>query len=238
MIRNYIKTAWRSIARHRFYSIVNIVGLGIGVLFTFLIGAYVWDQFSVNRQLRNADRQYFLTSEWKDRNQGQDITTVAPVAQRLKQDYPNLVANYYRWDGITSVVSKGEKHLREGIQIGDSTLLKMFGFQLLDGDVNTALNEPFSVVITSDAAIKYFGKKNVVGQTVSIQNFSGAEHDFRITGVLKELKENSITQINAENHNNFFLPISAIPYFGRLGLDQWTHTYAPSYIELREGVAA
>lgn len=238
MIKNYIKIAWRSIARHRFYSLVNIAGLGIGILFTFLICAYVWDQFSVNRQLRNADRQYYLMSEWKDPNQGSDFTTVAPIAQRLKQDYPNLVANYYRWDGITSVISKGDKHLREGIQLGDSTLLKMFGFELIDGDVHTALNEPFSVVITSAAAIKYFGKTNVVGETVSIQNFSGTQHDFKITGVLKKLKENSVTQINAENHNNFFIPTSATSYFGRLGLDAWTNIYTPSYIELQKGVQA
>src|ERR1700754_2060482 len=180
MLKNYIIIAWRNLKSHRFFSFVNIIGLAIGIVFTLLIGAYVWDQVGVNKNLQHADRQYYLLSEWQDRNQGNDITTLAPLALQLKQEYPNLVANYYRWDGITSVVSKGDKHLREGIQIGDSTMLSMFGFKLLHGDAGTALNEPYSVVTTSQAAIKYFGKTDVVGESINIQSFSGTNHPFKI----------------------------------------------------------
>jgi len=236
MLKNYITIAWRNLRSHRFFSLVNIIGLAIGIVFTLLIGAYVWDQTGVNRNLRNAESQYYLLSEWKDRNQGNDITTVAPLASQLKKEYPNLVANYYRWDGITSVVSKGDKHLREGIQIGDSSLLSMFGFKLLHGDAGTALNEPFSVVMTSHAAIKYFGKTDVVGESIDIQNFSGTNHPFKITGVLKDPGQNSVTQLNDQNNNQFFIPLSATTYFGRLGFDTWTNIYAPSYIELQEHV--
>ena len=236
MLKNYFIIAWRNLKSHRFFSFVNIVGLAIGIVFTLLIGAYVWDQVGVNKNLRNAESQYYLLSEWKDQNQGNDFTTVAPLALQLKREYPNLVANYYRWDGITSVVSKGEKHLREGIQIGDSTMLSMFGFKLLHGDANTALNEPYSVVMTSQAAIKYFGKTDVVGESIDIQNFSGTSHPFKITGVLKDPGQNSVTQLNDQNNNQFFIPLSATTYFGRLGFDTWTNIYAPSYIELKDHV--
>ena len=163
MIKNYFKIAWRNIIKRPFYSSLNIIGLSAGILFTLLIGAYVWNELQVNKKLRNAGNQYFLKSTWKDPNLGQEITTLGPLSKRLKQDYPNLVANYYRWDGITSVVSKGDKHFREGIQLGDSTLLSMFGFELLQGDKRTALSNPYSVVITKDKAIKYFGRTDVVG---------------------------------------------------------------------------
>src|SRR5688572_11607543 len=135
MIKNYLKIAWRNIAKRPLYSLLNITGLSTGILFTLLIGAYVWNEFQVNKKLRNSKNQYFLTSKWKDANMGGEITTLGPLSKRLKDDYPNLVANYYRWDGITSVVSKGDKHFREGIQLGDSTLLSMYGFELLHGDV-------------------------------------------------------------------------------------------------------
>ncbi|HEU4633538.1 MAG TPA: ABC transporter permease, partial [Flavisolibacter sp.] len=238
MLRNYIKIAWRNIYKNGFYSFINVFGLSIGIVFTLMIGAYVWNELQVNKGLRNAKNQYFLRSKWKDPNLGADITTVGPLSKRLKEEYPNLVANYYRWDGITSVVSKGDKHFREGIQLGDSTLLSMFGFPLLYGDEGTALRNPFSAVITADIAIKYFGRTNVVGEAISIQNFSGSDHDFLVTGVLKKAPENSVMQLNAENNNAIFIPASAFSFFGRAGLDVWTNIYVPSYIELKEGVTA
>ena len=140
MLNNYFKIAWRNIRKRFFYSSLNIVGLSIGILFTLLIGSYVWNEVQVNRNLRDARNQYFLESEWKDPRMGQSLTTTAPLAKRLKEDYPTLVANYYRWDGITSVISKDDKHFRENIQLGDSTLLSMYGFELEYGDERTALN--------------------------------------------------------------------------------------------------
>ncbi len=237
MIKNYFKLAWRNITKHRFYAFVNIAGLFAGITFALLIGAYVWGELQVNRNLKNADRQYFLKSEWKDPNMGVDIATLGPIAKRLKEDYPDLVENYYRWDGITSVVSKGDKHLRENIQLGDSTLLSMYGFKLLHGDAATALVQPFSVVITKDMAEKYFGKTDVVGETINIQSFSGARKDFAITGVLKEIPDNSVTHLNQANLNTFFIPTNTYTYFGRADFDVWTNIYVPSYIELQKGVA-
>jgi putative ABC transport system permease protein len=236
MFKNYLKIAWRNIEKRKFYSALNIIGLSTGIVFTLLICAYVWNELGVNKNFRKAKNQYFLRSEWKDANQGVDITTVGPLAKRLKEDYPDLVANYYRWDGITSVVSKGDRHLREGIQLGDSTLLSMYGFELLHGDARTALNNPFSVVIKKDLAIKYFGKTDVVGETVNIQSFSGGQHDFVITGVLKGMPQNSVTMLNDENHNTVFIPTNTFSYFGRLDFDSWANIWLPSYIEVRDGV--
>jgi putative ABC transport system permease protein len=238
MFKNYFKIGWRNITKRKFYSMLNIIGLSTGIVFTFLIGAYVWNELQVNKNLRNAKNQYFLKSEWKDPNQGTDITTVGPLSKRLKEDYPNLVANYYRWDGITSVVSRGNKHFREGIQLGDSTLLKMYGFKLLHGDVNTALNSPYSVVIGKNIAIKYFGKTDVVGQTIGIQSFTGTNRDFAITGVLQDIPENSITALTDETHNSIFIPTNTFSYFGRFDFNDWANIYIPSYLELRNGITA
>ena len=236
MFTNYIKTAWRSIRKNGFHSFINVFGLSIGLLFVLLIGSYVWNELGVNRDLRNAERQYFLPSDWKDPNVGVAITTVGPLAKRLKEDYPNLVANYYRWDGITSVVTRGDRHFRENIQLGDSTLLSMFGFELQHGDARTALNQPFSMVIRPELAIKYFGRTDVVGETLSIQSFSGTQRDFAITGVLKDVKENSVTRLNEENNNTIFIPTNTYSYFGRTDFESWDNIYIPSYVELREGI--
>lgn len=237
MFQNYLKIAWRNLSRRRFYTFLNSIGLAVGIVFTLLIGNYVWNELQVNQNLRNADRQYILLSRWKDPNMGLELTTLAPLAKRLQEEYPSLVANFYRWDGLTSVLSKGDKHLREGIQLGDSTLLSMFGFTAIHGDVRTALQRPFSVVLTAEKALKYFRRTDVVGQTLSIQNFAGGNHDFVVTAVLKEIPENSVTQINASIKNAIFVPANTFAYFGRSAFDSWQNTALPSYIELKEGVS-
>jgi putative ABC transport system permease protein len=237
MIKNYFKLAWRNIIKNPFYSIVNIAGMFAGITFVLLIGAYVWSELDVNKNLHNAKRQYFLQSEWKGQDINYAITTLAPVARRLKEDYPTLVANYYRWDGITSGVSKGDRNFREGIQLGDSTLLSMFGFELLHGNAATALKEPFSVVITEEAAIKYFGKKDVVGETLNIQSFAGGKKDFAITGVLKKVPRNSVINLNDNNNNTIFIPTNTYKYFGRTDMESWSNTWIPAYIELKEGAS-
>lgn len=235
MLKNYFKIAWRHLAKAKFHSAINIFGLGIGIGFAMLMGGYTWGELRVNKKLRNAANQYIIQSNWKDPNAGLDLTTVGPLAKALKEQYPDLVANYYRWDGITSTVSKGGKAFREGLQIGDSTLLTMFGFSLLQGDAKTALNQPFSVVITESRALKYFGKKDVVGETLTIESFSGSKHDFKITGVLQTPVDNSVIHLTPENDNQVYIPSASISYFGRT-LDDWSDPYRAAYVELQNGV--
>lgn len=234
MIKNYFKIAWRNIHKKPFYSLVNIVGLSAGIIFTMVVGAYVWNELRVNAELKNAGNQYIIQSKWKNPNQGYELATLGPLAKALHDHYPDLVANYYRYDGVTSNVSKGDKSFREGLQIGDSTMLDMYGFSLLHGDARTALNEPFSAVITTDRAIKYFGKKEVVGQTITIENFSGSKHDFMITGVLKEFPKNSITHLVDDYPNVIFVSAANLDYFGRNM--SWNNSSIAGYIELKKGV--
>jgi putative ABC transport system permease protein len=238
MIRNYFRLAWRNILKRGFYSFLNITGLVCGLCFTFLIGAYVWNEINVNRQLKNANNQYILSSKWNTKDFGLDLTTTGPLAKQLKEQFPSLVKNYYRWDGITSVVSVGDKHFREGLQVGDSSFLEMYGLKTLHGDVNTALNDPFTVVISKQIAIKYFGKTDVVGQLLNIQSFGAPENPFKVTAVLAPYSENSVMHINTANDNQIFLPVSAVQYFNRTSLDDWNNIYVPSYIELAGGATA
>lgn len=242
MFRNYFKIAWRNIKKHRFYATINVLGLFTGIVFTLLIGAYVWGELQVNRTLENSDRQYFLLSDWKKSNMGIDFATLGPLAKRLKEDYPALVADYYRFDGITTIISKDDKRFREGIQLCDSSLLTMFGFELLYGNNETALTNPYSVVISANKARKYFNNEDVVGETITIQNFNGENHDFNITGVFNTLPENSVTHLNNENSPNaflepeFFTTKSMYTFFDRADFDSWSNIFIPSYIELKAGV--
>lgn len=235
MFKNYLTIAWRNLLKNKTISSVNILGLSAGIAFTLLIAGYVWSELNVNKQLKNADNQYIIQSKWKDPNMGIELTTLGPLAKALKEQYPTLVANYYRWDGVTSNISKGDKAFREGIQICDSTMLNMYGFSLTQGDARTAFTAPFSVIITEERAKKYFGKTDVIGQTLTIESFNGGKHDFIVTGVLKRPGQNSVTFLTDNNDNQFYIPVSNISFFGR-NMEAWINQYIVSYIELKPGV--
>ncbi len=236
MLKSYIKIAWRNLNNNRFYSIINVLGLSVGIAFTMLIAVFIGQQFNVNKALRNNDRQFIIQSEWKDPNMGIAFTSFGALAKELKTNYPNLVANYYRWDGITANVSFADKHFREGLQVGDSTLLSMYGFSTIDGNPNIALNEPFSIVITDEKAMKLFGNTKVVGKKLSIESHSGTSHEFNITAVIKKPAKNSVTFLNDDNNNGIFLPMSNASYFGR-STESWFNVYIVSFIELQKGVS-
>ncbi len=235
MLQNYFKIAWRNLWNTKALSAINILGLSIGIAFAMLISGYVWSELQVNKQLKNPGRQYILQSKWKDPNMGIEQTTIGALAKALKDEYPNLVSNYFRWDGIGSNVSKGDKIFRESLQLGDSTMLSMYGFKLIHGNAKTALNAPYTVVISTDLALKYFGKTDVQGETLSIESFSGTKHDFSITGVMEAPGRNSVTYFGSEN-NQIFIPASSSSFFGR-NMDVWFNTYILGYIELQEGVS-
>ncbi|MGH2647045.1 MAG: ABC transporter permease, partial [Ginsengibacter sp.] len=126
------------------------------------------------------------------------------------------------------------KSFREGLQICDSTMLTMYGFTLLYGNPKTAFDGPYSLVITNEKAKKYFGKTNAIGETLTIESFSGSKHDFTITGVLKEPFKNSVTYLNDNNNNQFYISEKNISYFGR-NMD-WPNQYIVGYVELQKGV--
>lgn len=236
MHKHYFKIAWRNLWKNKIISIINIFGLSAGIAFAMLIAGYVWNELQVNKHLKNADNQYILQSKWKDLNMGLELSTLGPLPKALKEQYPHLVANYYRFDGITSNISKGDKAFRENIQLSDSTLFTMYGFKLIHGDERTALNAPFTMVITTEKAVKYFGKTDVVGQTLAVENFSADKHDFLITGVTAaDLDQNSVTYLNENNDNQFIISNRSISYFGR-DIDNWANPYVIGYVELKDGV--
>lgn len=235
MWRNYLLVAWRNFKKDRIFSSINILGLAAGLGFALIVLSYGWQELRVNQKLRNADRQYIIQSKWKDPNMGLEFTSLAPMAKTLAEQYPHIVSNYYRFDGISSALTVGNKSFREGIQLGDSTLLEMFGFELLYGNKQEAWANPNSVVLTDEKAMKLFGTVDVLGEAISIENFIGERQDFLVTGVMKAPHQNSVTHFNENNENHVFISNSASDFFGR-NMDEWTNAIILNYLELKAGV--
>src|SRR5215471_7631915 len=177
MFRNYLVVAFRNLKRHKLFSAINTLCLAIGITFSMIIGVYVIQQKGINSDIKNIRHQYVIKSRWKQSNMGIDITTLGPLAKTMKDEYPSLVTNYYRFDPVANIVSVGEKHFREDISVGDTTLITMFGFPLLYGNPQNAFPNNESAVVTEDFAMKYFNKRNVLGDVITIQTPSdGQKH--------------------------------------------------------------
>ncbi len=235
MLKNYLKIAYRSLLRSKYYSLLNIAGLAVGITFAMLIGSYVWGEFRVNQTLRNTNRQYIVQSRWKQENMGLEFTTLAPIGQALKTQYPTLVADSYAFYGVTATVSHGNNHFRESIQIGDSTLLTMYGFELAAGNPHTALTQPNGIVITEARARKLFGKTDVLNQSLTVETPQSGKQEFTVTGVLKPLPPNSVTHLLTEEAE-VFMSLGAMPYFGG-DLTNWGNAFIVNYVELQPGVS-
>jgi ABC-type antimicrobial peptide transport system permease subunit len=240
MFKNYFKTGWRNISKLRFYSIINILGLSAGIAFVLLIGGYVWSEIQVNRSFKNANSLFALQSKWKsDATAKPVVGAPEPLPELLKRQYPDLVANYYRTLWRNTVVSGGDKYFRENVQVGDSSLINMFGLRLLHGNLNTLFKTPDAVVITAEKALKFFGTEDAVGKILTIENNEGSHKNFLVTGVLKNLPYNSVTTIRGADKlsvNSIFLPWGVLKsFYGETGEQNWV-TYRNTYIELRKGI--
>lgn len=236
MFRNYFKVAWRNLSKTPTLTLINIIGLAAGFGFLFLTAAYIYGEWKVNSVITDNERVLVLKSHWKQPGMGLEFTTLAPVARTLYEQYPQLVENYYHHDGITSIVSNGNVHFSESLQPGDPTFLELFGFELLHGSGDGALTEPFTMILTASMARKYFGRTDVVGQTLEIQSFSGEKSLFTITGVMKDPPFNTVTNYN-NGHNEFFPSAASLDFFGRSeAFESWGNPYVISYVKLREGV--
>lgn len=236
MFKNYLTIALRNLKRHKLFSIINILCLSLGITFSMLIGVYIIQEKNVNHELHNSGNQYFVKSKWKTKNAGLDITTLGPLPKAMKEDYPNLVANYYRYNPVTNVVSAGDSHFKEDISIGDTGFISMYNFPLLHGNKQQPFLDNNSAVITASMAIKLFGKTDAVDQRISIQTLNNEKQDYIVSAVLKDIPHNSVTGIIGDSYS-VYVPTEGNRYYqGGDPSVSWNSVYEVGFVELKDGV--
>lgn len=192
MFKNYIKTAWRNLLKRKVFSLINILGLAIGLACFLLISMYVVDELSFDRFHQKADRIFRVHSNIVFGGTELKLGVCSdPMGATLKKDYPEVeeFTRIYNSEG-SKQIKKGNEFITEAaVTYADSTFFDVFSFEPLFGQIRNALNEPNSVVITESAAKKYFGQTNVVGQ--SIQTDDKENNLYRINAVIKDMPVNS-----------------------------------------------
>ncbi|MGN6802625.1 MAG: ABC transporter permease, partial [Ginsengibacter sp.] len=190
MFGNYLKIAWRNIKRHKLFSFINILGLSIGIATFFLITLYVKNELSFDRFNKNADNIVRVIFQ-ANINGGKinESVTMAPVAQTMKNDFPQVEdATRILNNGTPKIKYKDKEFKDDRFAYVDPNFFNIFTLPMVEGDARTALTQPNTVVITQTTANKYFGKDDPLGKTIAIENVS---QPYKITGVIKDVPTNS-----------------------------------------------
>ena len=229
MIKNLLRVAIRNFKRDKGYSILNILGLTIGITFSLFLIFYIKDELSYDRYNEKADRIYRINSYIKEPDK--DVMKLAitpfPMGPGLKQDYPEVEeAVRFAGSGKTMYKTGDLRFFEDKVFYCDSNIFKVFTYHFTEGDPKTALFEPNSMVLTQSIAEKYFGKnKSIVGK--SLQNDKG--DIYKITGVVKDVPKNSHIIFNA------LISISSLP---KDFANSWGQFGFFNYVLLRSDVNA
>jgi ABC-type antimicrobial peptide transport system permease subunit len=192
MFKNYLKIAFRNMARSKGFTFINIAGLAIGMGSAIIILLWIQNEVSYDRFHEKTDRLYtaWNRSVFDGKLQCWN-TTPKILGPTLKQDYPEVEAATRVGWGNSMLFSLGDKRLNvEGTMV-DPDFLTMFSFPLLKGNSHTALGTSYSMVITEKLAKKLFGNEEPMGKTIKLDN----RDNFTVTGILKDFPNN--TRFNA-----------------------------------------
>lgn len=204
MLKNLIKTSFRSLLKNKAFTIINILGLSLGLVAFLLILFYVSDELSYDRYNVNADRIYRINSDIKyGGSTSLFAITPPPLANALETSFPEV-------EKATQLLQASNVQFKKGSQIfpesksvyAKSSLFDVFTLSMVSGKSKDALSEPNTIVISERAAKKYFASTDVVGRYLML---ASENKNYRITGVIKNMPQQS--------HFNFdyFLSLSSVP---------------------------
>ncbi len=196
MFKNYFKTAWRNLLHNKLLSFVNIAGLGVGLACVILILLFVKDEWSFDRFHKNGNHIYRLVqtttdTSGKERRNGNTGLPHGPV---FAAEIPEI-ESFCRIKGWGMTTKKGNEGIESQVLFADNSIFNIFSIDVLKGNTTEMLKGRNSVVLSEDAATKYFGHENPMGKTVEIE-VDDALEPFVVSGVVKTAPLNSSIQFD------------------------------------------
>ena len=185
MLKNYLKVAFRNLIKRRITSLVNIIGLSIGITATVLLILYA--NYELNYDDFHADTpntyRVLRTEDLGDNTQL--LAKTSPrIMLSLQEEFPEIVQTtmLFREGNVPLISQENKGFYEKNFLFADSAFFDVFGFELIKGDPASVLTEPFSLVITEQMAKKHFGDDEPVGKILRYE----LKFDFMVTGVVRE----------------------------------------------------
>jgi putative ABC transport system permease protein len=195
MLKNYIKVAFRNLKKHKAFSIINILGLSVGLTCCILIGLYINEEMGYDKFHKDADNIYRFTRVFKspDGSTSLHLSSLAPpFSPFLREEFPNEIEKIGRYVTFSGTVEYEEKLFQEpNFGFADPEVVEILTFESVEGDLKKALSEPGSVVISETMAKKYFGDEDPIGKTIKY----AAQADLMVKAVYKDMPDNSSVQL-------------------------------------------
>jgi len=244
MLQNYLKIALRSLRANLLYTAINVGGLSVGVAACMLMLLYVHHEYSFDAFHQDAERMYRIIDNVKV-SPNEHITTQAlpaKMANELRLAFPNDIEASARYeDGKDAFVRKGSTVFSEekSFAHADAGFLTMFHFPLLAGSAD-ALSQPSNIVLTASAARKYFGKTEVVGETLSVKMVRAGNPledeftEYHIGAVVENFPSNTFARAD------FIIPLESVLQKMRKVYPEeavWNSVYAQTFLKLRQSGA-
>jgi putative ABC transport system permease protein len=233
MIKNYLKIAYRNIRKHLGYSLINVTGLAIGMACCILILLFVFDELSYDKFHENHDRIYRVTRKWFNADGVVNLHlghVAPPVAPLLENDFPEIV-HAVRFVGVDGLLVGTEAAFYEESRFffTEEDVFDVFTLDMIAGDPETALADPFCVVITKEMAERYFGSQDPMGKSITIQA-AGQRADMKVTGVMKPIPHNS--HFHADFLGSFKTYEAVV---GDEEMQRWASNNYATYLLMQEG---
>ena len=195
MLKNYISISLRSLLRNRTFTIINAVGLSIGLSCLLIITAYVREELSYDTFHSEYEKIFRVTTHWiNDGSKEKTAISHAPIAPLIKDNISRIqdVVRVYPASGLVSTDKK--TRLRENLFcFSDSVFFNIFQFKAIEGSLEHALDKPMSVILTRASAIKYFGSTDILGKELfyETQLNSSTAFSFNVAAVIEDVPQNS-----------------------------------------------
>lgn len=199
---NMVKIAWRSAARNKQFTILNLLGLTLGIATCVAIGLYVYEESTYDRFHANSERIYrinqpMIWGDWQEQFSG----TGPGITEAIRNDIPDfeeVTRMYYSGEQLMRVTGRTDAKLfyeRKSFA-AEVNFFRVFSFPFLKGDPNTALQEPNSIVITAATAKRYFGDADPIGKIIESKSAAGTFTPFTVTGVIADVPTQSHLQFD------------------------------------------
>ena len=234
MLQNYLKIALRNFWRHKFISLINLIGLSLGITVAILAFLFIQDEFRTDRFHQNADHIYQVIVEEKNLDNGEiDITEVQPypLASSLYEDLPE-VSSFVRFKGDDYYIKTADQAIKQAIVFADSTLFQVFDFPLVQGNPKLALTDATSVAISQTKAQQLFGNENAVGQRLEVR-LDDTYEDFQITAVFEDIPSYSTIQAEIILPMHLSIAKAIIPPLRSEKYDPWDVSAFKTFVLLQ-----
>ena len=228
MIKNFFKVSFRNLIRHKFYSLINIIGLSIGIAVSMLILFFIYDELSYDRFHKDAKRIYQVYQKARlQGKEGDGPNTCAPFAAAAVDEIPEVESSIRINQWREQIIRYEDDIFTETMLLADSNFFRFFTFELLEGNPKNILNEPNQIVLTEKTAKKYFdydgnGKESPVGKMVV---WGTGKSNCEIVGIMADPPSNS--------HFHFEIVLSMQTWEWSKGT-QWTSNSLYTYIKLNK----